>query len=46
VLSPFSKAERETIVELMPRLTDGIELWLREGIEQAMNEHNREQRTH
>jgi PTH1 family peptidyl-tRNA hydrolase len=46
VLSPFAKAERETMVELMPRFTDAIELWLREGIEQAMNEHNREQRAH
>src|SRR5919202_480562 len=45
VLSPFAKAERETILELMPRLTHAVELWLREGIEQAMNEHNREQRT-
>jgi PTH1 family peptidyl-tRNA hydrolase len=44
VLSRFGKAERETIAELMPRLTEAIELWLREGIEQAMNEHNREQR--
>jgi peptidyl-tRNA hydrolase, PTH1 family len=44
VLSPFAKAERETILELMPQLIDAIELWLREGIEHAMNQHNREQR--
>lgn len=40
VLSPFAKAERETIVALMPRFTDAIELWIREGIVAAMNAHN------
>ena len=43
VLGPFSKAERETVLELMPRLTEAVELWLGEGIERAMNVHNRQQ---
>lgn len=42
VLSPFGKAERERVMELMPRLTDAAEIWIREGIERAMNVHNRE----
>jgi len=40
VLSPFAKAEREATVALMPRFTDAIELWIREGIVAAMNAHN------
>jgi PTH1 family peptidyl-tRNA hydrolase len=42
VLGAFGKVERETIIELMPRFTDAAELWLRDGIERAMNVHNRE----
>jgi PTH1 family peptidyl-tRNA hydrolase len=42
VLSPFGAAERREILEMMPRFTDAVELWMREGIEAAMNAHNRE----
>jgi peptidyl-tRNA hydrolase, PTH1 family len=42
VLSPFGKVERERVMALMPRLADAAELWVREGIERAMNAHNRE----
>lgn len=42
VLSPFGVAERREILEMLPRFTDAAELWLREGIEAAMNAHNRE----
>lgn len=42
VLSPFGKGERERVMELMPRLADAAEVWIREGIERAMNAHNRE----
>jgi len=42
VLSPFGAAERREILEMMPRFTDAVELWFREGIEAAMNAHNRE----
>jgi len=41
VLSAFGKIEREEIRGLLPQLTGAIELWMREGIERAMNEHNR-----
>jgi PTH1 family peptidyl-tRNA hydrolase len=41
VLAAFGKAEREEILSLMPRFTDAAELWLRDGIEAAMNLHNR-----
>ncbi|HEU4628224.1 MAG TPA: aminoacyl-tRNA hydrolase [Gemmatimonadaceae bacterium] len=41
VLAPFGRAEREEILSLMPRFTDATELWLREGINAAMNLHNR-----
>jgi peptidyl-tRNA hydrolase, PTH1 family len=42
VLSPFGKAERGQVLDLMPRLTDAAELWIREGVDGAMNAHNRE----
>ena len=41
VLAPFARDERETILALLPQLEDAVQLWLREGIERAMNAHNR-----
>ena len=41
VLSPFGTVEREEVLALLPRLTDAVELWVHEGIEAAMNAHNR-----
>lgn len=41
VLSPFGTAEREEILSLMPRFLDATERWLHDGIEAAMNLHNR-----
>jgi PTH1 family peptidyl-tRNA hydrolase len=40
VLSPFAKDERAVVVELLPRLQDAIEMWMRDGILKAMNAHN------
>lgn len=40
VLSPFNKVERHEIVELLPTFAAAVELWLREGIEAAMNRYN------
>jgi PTH1 family peptidyl-tRNA hydrolase len=40
VLSPFGRDERAAVDELRPRLTDAIEIWLRDGIERAMSLHN------
>lgn len=45
VLAPFGKGEREEILSLMPRFTDAAELWLRDGIDAAMNLHNRSPET-
>ena len=42
VLSPFGKEERGVVVELLPRLQDAVEIWLRDGILKAMNAHNGE----
>ena len=42
VLAPFGKAEREEVLALVPRLEDAVTIWLRDGIERAMNEHNRD----
>lgn len=42
VLAPFAHDEREDILGLMPRLNASVETWLREGIDRAMNAHNRE----
>ncbi len=41
VLAPFGKLEREEIVALLPSLTAACDTWLRDGIESAMNAHNR-----
>jgi PTH1 family peptidyl-tRNA hydrolase len=40
VLSPFGKDERSVVVDLLPRLQDAIEIWMRDGIVTAMNAHN------
>ncbi|MHB1263625.1 MAG: aminoacyl-tRNA hydrolase [Gemmatimonadaceae bacterium] len=40
VLSPFSKHERKVVGELMPRVVEGVECWVEEGIEKAMNRFN------
>ena len=42
VLSPFSAADRETVLGLMPTVTSAVETWLRDGIAAAMNAHNRD----
>lgn len=41
VLAPFARDEREDILALMPQLTSTVETWLKEGVESAMNQHNR-----
>jgi len=41
VLAPFARAERAMVLELLPTLMDAVECWLREGIDAAMNVHNR-----
>ncbi len=42
VLSDFGKREQQRVRELLPQITDAATSWLRHGIEQAMNEFNRE----
>ena len=41
VLAPFARDERDDIVALMPQLTATVETWLHDGVEKAMNLHNR-----
>ncbi len=41
VLAPFARDEREDVLALMPSLENAVDIWLREGIERAMNAHNR-----
>ena len=41
VLSPFARDEREDILSLMPALAASVETWLKDGVEKAMNIHNR-----
>jgi len=41
VLSRLARDEREDILALMPQLTATVETWLHEGVEKAMNLHNR-----
>ena len=44
VLHPFGGEERETVLALLPTVTDAVETWLRDGTEKAMNAHNRRRR--
>jgi PTH1 family peptidyl-tRNA hydrolase len=41
VLAPFARDERDDVVALLPKLENAVELWMREGLERAMNAHNR-----
>ena len=41
ILAPFARDEREDVLALMPSLEDAVDIWIREGIERAMNAHNR-----
>ncbi|CAN5700602.1 aminoacyl-tRNA hydrolase [soil metagenome] len=45
VLAPFARDEGDMIVELLPQLTEAVELWVREGVDVAMNVHNREKKS-
>jgi peptidyl-tRNA hydrolase, PTH1 family len=44
VLAPFARDERDDVIALLPELENVVELWIREGIERAMNVHNRRDR--
>ena len=41
VLSPMSEDDESTIVGLLPELSQAVALWMRDGIEEAMNQFNR-----
>ncbi len=41
VLAPFTRAEQEMFIELVPVLGDAVECWITDGIETAMNRFNR-----
>ncbi|MGH7713682.1 MAG: hypothetical protein ACREOG_20530, partial [Gemmatimonadaceae bacterium] len=41
VLARFGKGERAAVEELLPKLADAVEIWVRDGIIAAMNAHNR-----
>ncbi len=41
VLAPFARDEREDVLALLAPLTATVETWLHDGIEKAMNLHNR-----
>ncbi len=40
VLGEFDPAESETLMALLPRLTEAVECWVHEGVEAAMNRFN------
>lgn len=41
VLDKFGQDERAVVAALLPRITEAVECWAREGIQKAMNVHNR-----
>jgi peptidyl-tRNA hydrolase, PTH1 family len=41
VLGPFGKVEREEVIAALPDITNVVETWLKDGVEAAMNRHNR-----
>ncbi|HEX7241685.1 MAG TPA: aminoacyl-tRNA hydrolase [Longimicrobiaceae bacterium] len=41
VLAPVPKADRQVLLDLFPELVQGVETWMHEGTEAAMNRFNR-----
>jgi len=41
VLSPMPAEDEDVVVGLLPELTEGIEVWVKEGLDAAMNRVNR-----
>lgn len=41
VLSPMGEADESTVVELLPDLSEAVGVWMRDGIEEVMNQFNR-----
>jgi PTH1 family peptidyl-tRNA hydrolase len=41
VLSPMPPEDEDRIIELLPELSDAVGVWVRQGMEAAMNEYNR-----
>lgn len=41
VLSPMPEEDEDTVVGLLPELTEAVEVWMKEGVEAAMNRFNR-----
>jgi PTH1 family peptidyl-tRNA hydrolase len=41
VLAPFARDERDDVLALLPDIASACETWLKDGVEKAMNLHNR-----
>lgn len=41
-LQEFTPAERERLLETLPRMLEALTCWVKEGIESAMNRYNRQ----
>jgi PTH1 family peptidyl-tRNA hydrolase len=41
VLAPFARIERDEVLDLLPEMGAACETWLTDGVEKAMNRHNR-----
>ncbi|MEM7415793.1 MAG: aminoacyl-tRNA hydrolase [Gemmatimonadota bacterium] len=41
VLAPMPEEDEDVVVGLLPELTEAVEVWVREGVEPAMNRYNR-----
>ena len=41
VLSPMEDVDQDMVVELLPELSGAVEVWMRDGIEEVMNQFNR-----
>jgi PTH1 family peptidyl-tRNA hydrolase len=41
VLSPMNEDDESTVIGLLPDLSEAVEVWVREGIEEVMNQFNR-----
>ena len=41
VLSPMNESDESTVVGLLPELSEAVGVWMRDGIEEVMNQFNR-----